>query len=192
MVIILDPTPDDRALDAEFETFFLAHHDEVLRSLDGMLADHEAAVDATQDAFIRAHARWSTIRTYEAPQAWVRRIAINASRDRMRSERRRRDREVTAHATAEPSPTDRLVADAGVQELLDGLAPRRARGGRALLREGSKRGRDCRAARAESRHGQVAVVGGASSSAARSRRLRPLGRPDIANHSEWSLDDAPQ
>lgn len=124
MVIILDPTPDDRALDAEFETFFLAHHDEVLRSLDGMLADHEAAVDATQDAFIRAHARWSTIRTYEAPQAWVRRIAINASRDRMRSERRRRDREVTAHATAEPSPTDRLVADAGVQELLDGLAPR--------------------------------------------------------------------
>jgi len=124
VVAPLDPIPDDEALDAEFEMFFSAHHDDVLRSLDTMLTDHEAAVDATQDAFIKAHARWSTIRTYEVPQAWVRRIAINASRDRMRSERRRRNREVTTEATSEPAPADRLVADAGVRELLDQLPPR--------------------------------------------------------------------
>jgi len=120
----LDPSRDDEALDAEFEMFFSAHHDDVLRSLDAMLTDHEAAVDATQDAFIKAHARWSTIRTYDAPQAWVRRIAINASRDRMRSERRRRDREATTEAASEPAPADRLVADAGVRELLGELSPR--------------------------------------------------------------------
>ena len=124
LVAPLDPTPHDEALDAEFVMFFSAHHDDVLRSLDAMLPDHEAAVDATQDAFIKAHARWSTIRTYDAPQAWVRRIAINASRDRLRSERRRRDREATTEATSEPAPVDRLVADAGVRELLDELPPR--------------------------------------------------------------------
>lgn len=119
-------------MDAEFEAFFIAHHDEVLRSLGGILGDHEAAVDATQDAFIKAHARWSTIRSYDAPQAWVRRIAINASRDQMRSERRRRNREaVTDPRTQEPA-FDRLEADAGVQELLDGL-PKRQREVAALF-----------------------------------------------------------
>ena len=98
----LRPDPGQRVR-PEFEVFFLEHHDDALRSLDAILNDHEAAVDATQDAFIKAHARWSVIRTYDAPQAWVRRIAINASRDRLRSERRRRDRETRVDPVDEPT-----------------------------------------------------------------------------------------
>ena len=50
-------------IDAEFERFFIAHYDSILRSLDAATGDHEVAVDATQDAFIKAHTRWSLIRT---------------------------------------------------------------------------------------------------------------------------------
>ena len=86
--------------------------------------DHDAAVDATQDAFIKAHARWSTVRTYERPDAWVRRIAINTSRDRRRSDRRRRDREASVDALVDEPVTDLVDADANVQTILDGLPER--------------------------------------------------------------------
>lgn len=127
-----DPTSGDVSgidLDAEFEDFFAAHHDGVLRTLTAAVGnDHDAAVDATQDAFIKAHARWSTVRSYDKPEAWVRRIAINTSRDRLRSERRRRDREVTVEATAMASmadpASDRLDADTAIREILDALPPR--------------------------------------------------------------------
>ena len=157
--MLSDPTPANE-FDAEFEVFFLEHHDDTLRSLDAILNDHEAAIDATQDAFIKAHARWSVIRTYDAPQAWVRRIAINASRDRLRSERRRRDRETRVDPVDEPPASDPIVADAGIQALLDDLPTRRARNRRTLLCQRLQRGRDRPASRAQRRHGQVAAVGG--------------------------------
>ncbi len=127
-----DPSPDDGSgtdLDAEFEAFFAAHHDAVLRSLTAAAGnDHDAAVDATQDAFIKAHARWSTIRTYDQPESWVRRIAINTSRDRHRSDQRRRDREAAVDATAvvhaDIAGTERVDADAAIGELLDELPAR--------------------------------------------------------------------
>ncbi len=111
-------------LDAEFERFFIAHHDAILRALEAATGDHEIAVDATQDAFIRAHTRWSLIRTYEAPDIWVRRVAINVSRDRMRSERRRRNREATHDASAQLSTADQFDADTNVRALLDQLPQR--------------------------------------------------------------------
>jgi RNA polymerase sigma-70 factor (ECF subfamily) len=117
-------------LDAEFEAFFAAHHDIVLRSLTAVAGnDHDAAVDATQDAFIKAHARWSTIRTYDQPEAWVRRIAINSSRDRRRSDRRRRRREAAVDASIVApddavAGTERIDADAAMGELLAELPVR--------------------------------------------------------------------
>ncbi|HSL73109.1 MAG TPA: sigma-70 family RNA polymerase sigma factor [Ilumatobacteraceae bacterium] len=115
----------DIDLEAEFEAFFASHHDAVLRSLTSVVGnDHDAAVDATQDAFIKAHARWSTVRTYERPDAWVRRIAINTSRDRRRSDQRRRDREATIDVAAEFVTVDPVDADANVQAILDELPAR--------------------------------------------------------------------
>ena len=127
-----DPSTDGGSatdLEAEFAEFFATQHDAVLRSLAAAAGnDHDAAVDAVQDAFIKAHARWSTIRTYDQPEAWVRRIAINTSRDRRRSDRRRRDREVTVDATAaarsDVADTERIDADAAMAELLGELPAR--------------------------------------------------------------------
>ena len=107
-----------------FEAFFAAHHDAVLRSVTTAIGDRDVALDATQDAFIKAHTRWSSLRHYDAPDAWVRRIAINASRDRMRSDRRRRDREASIVPAASADGIEAFAADVGASELLAGLAER--------------------------------------------------------------------
>jgi RNA polymerase sigma-70 factor (ECF subfamily) len=110
-----------------FEQFFAREHDRVLRSIEGLVGDHELAVDATQDAFIKAHLHWPTVSTYDSPAAWVRRAAINASRDQQRSERRRRDREHTVVAgdvVGASDNGDHIAADEAARELLSHLSAR--------------------------------------------------------------------
>ncbi len=53
-----------------------------------------AAEELAQDAFIEAHRRWSSISGYEDPGAWVRKVAMNKARSRLR----RRAAEVRAYA----------------------------------------------------------------------------------------------
>ncbi len=112
--------PDDGAderLDDEFERFFVTTYDGIVRSLAADLGDHDAAVDAAQEGFIRAHEHWAQVRTYDQPAAWVRRSAVNASRDRLRSDRRRRARESavvvdpTSRSSAEPDVESRGLLD---------------------------------------------------------------------------------
>lgn len=77
----------------EFDAFFDKYYSGMVRSLALICGDGELAADAVQDAFIRAFARWDRIRRYDRPDAWVRRVAINRSRDHFRAARRRRDYE---------------------------------------------------------------------------------------------------
>ena len=42
---------------------------------------------------MRAYARWTRVRRYDAPAAWVRKVALNRSLDLLRSDQRRRTRE---------------------------------------------------------------------------------------------------
>ncbi len=107
------PTHDD-----EFERFFLANYDAVLRVLVVTTGDRERATDATQEAFIRAYARWSKIRGYESPAGWVRRVALNASRDSFRSDRRRRRREEAMPAVTELPHADGYHATSSAHEML--------------------------------------------------------------------------
>jgi RNA polymerase sigma-70 factor (ECF subfamily) len=80
--------------DDEFEQFFLGHFASVAASVRHVCGDAERASDATQEAFIRAYRRWNRLRDYDNPAAWVRRIAINVTRDVHRSESRRTQREL--------------------------------------------------------------------------------------------------
>lgn len=109
----------------EFEAFFVANYHSVLATLIGVTGDREQAADATQEAFIKASTRWSKIRAYDAPAAWVRRTAINASRDSWRSDRRRRRREEPITGAAPPA-SSLVVANAAAHDLLASL-PRRQR-----------------------------------------------------------------
>jgi RNA polymerase sigma-70 factor, ECF subfamily len=77
----------------EFEAFFHIHYDPLVRSLTVITGDRETARDCVQEAFIKAAVRWRRVRRYDNPVAWVRRVAINRSRDLHRSTRRRQRRE---------------------------------------------------------------------------------------------------
>ena len=111
-------------LDDEFERFFLANYDAVLRVLVVTTGDRERATDATQEAFIRAYARWSKIRGYDSPAAWVRRVALNASRDSFRSDRRRRRREEALPTFTQTPQADRYHSDSSAHEMLQILPDR--------------------------------------------------------------------
>lgn len=110
----------------EFEAFFIANYDGVVRTLTAMTGDRDRATDAAQEAFIKAYAKWSKIRSYDAPDAWVRRVAINAGRDRHRSERRRRRREQPHLSSDAAFPADEVVGTENARQLLASL-PRRQR-----------------------------------------------------------------
>lgn len=79
--------------DPEFEQFFLANYDGLVRSLTAITGDSEVARDCVQEAFIKASTRWRKVGRLDNPVAWIRRVAINRSRDIYRSDERRRRRE---------------------------------------------------------------------------------------------------
>jgi RNA polymerase sigma-70 factor (ECF subfamily) len=53
-------------------------------------ADPEAAQEAVQEAFGRLWTGWETLSSYDRPEAWVRRVAINVAVSRWRRSRRLR------------------------------------------------------------------------------------------------------
>ena len=61
----------------DFDAFYVASYGRVVGQLFVVLGDLAEAEDVAQEAFTRAAARWSRLRTYEAPEAWVRRVALN-------------------------------------------------------------------------------------------------------------------
>ncbi len=95
----------------DFDTFFTTHYGPMVRTLTLIGGDREAAADCVQDAFVRAHARWRRVSRYDAPAAWVRKVAVNRLRDVKRSDARRRRREdrvadAAPGAAAQPARLD--------------------------------------------------------------------------------------
>jgi RNA polymerase sigma-70 factor (ECF subfamily) len=66
---------------AEFDEFYQATSRRVLLHAYALTGDAGKAQDLTQEAFVRAWQRWSTVADYEDPKSWVRtvasRLAIN-------------------------------------------------------------------------------------------------------------------
>ena len=111
----------------EFDEFFDRYYSGMVRSLTLICGDADLAADAVQDAFIRAFARWNRIRHYDRPDAWVRRVAINRSRDHFRAARRRRSYEHRASVGESVASDERHTDDQ--DQLRQALAelPRRQR-----------------------------------------------------------------
>lgn len=91
-----------RQRDEAFEMFFLAEHGSVLRTVQLILGDRQAAEDATQEAFYRLLVHWKKISQYERPGAWVRRVAIRIA---TRARRARRSDEIESSAIGIESAT---------------------------------------------------------------------------------------
>ena len=71
-----------------FEAFYAATVGRLLGQLLPVTGDLHEAEEVVQEAFTRAAARWSRLRDYEVPEAWVRRVAMNLVADRARNLRR--------------------------------------------------------------------------------------------------------
>ncbi len=103
----------------------LRHQDRIYRVAYGMLRHREDAMEVAQDAFVRAYRSLDRFRGDAEFSTWLYRIAVNLSRNRLRTRiRRREDRTVSfddrnddegRRATAEPvdpGPTPRDEAAA--------------------------------------------------------------------------------
>jgi len=89
----------------EFTEFYHASYPRLRRQLFAVTGDLAEAEDALQEAFARASLRWPRLREYDAPEAWVRRVALNLTR--MAARRLRRHARALLRLGA-PPPTAEL------------------------------------------------------------------------------------
>jgi RNA polymerase sigma-70 factor (ECF subfamily) len=83
-----------------FDEFYSATVGRLLGQLFPVTGDLHEAEEIVQEAFARASVRWSRLRDYDAPEAWVRRVAMNLATDRGR----RLQRQARALLRAGPPP----------------------------------------------------------------------------------------
>ena len=69
---------------SEFEVFYADRRDELYRTLAVTLRNSDLAREATDEAMVRAYARWSKVRRFKNPSGWVYRVAYNWALDRLR------------------------------------------------------------------------------------------------------------
>jgi RNA polymerase sigma-70 factor (sigma-E family) len=93
----------DAARDAEFRDFMAARWPGLVRLGYGLTGDGHLAEDLAQTALARAYAAWPRVRGADDPDAYVRRIVINAHRSGGRG---RRVREMLTAAPPEPQAPD--------------------------------------------------------------------------------------
>ena len=71
-----------------FEDFYAAEAAAVHRAVAASLPDPSRAADAVDEAMARAYASWRKVGGYDAPAAWVYRVAMNWATSRWRKHRR--------------------------------------------------------------------------------------------------------
>jgi RNA polymerase sigma factor (sigma-70 family) len=84
---------------ADYAAFYVAQFRPVVRTVYLILYDREHAEDVTQDAFVQLYLHWPKVSRYDAPHAWVRRIAIRMA---VRAAERERRRLVLSRLALEP------------------------------------------------------------------------------------------
>ena len=73
----------------DLETMFRAHYGRLVRALALVAGSQEAAADAVQEAFVKAHLHWRRVQRYDDPVGWIRRVAINKLHDESRRQGRK-------------------------------------------------------------------------------------------------------
>jgi RNA polymerase sigma-70 factor, ECF subfamily len=73
----------------DFREFYEASYGRTLAMVAALVGGRAEAEDVTQEAFARALSRWTLLRSYERPDAWVRKVALRLAIDTGRRQRRR-------------------------------------------------------------------------------------------------------
>jgi RNA polymerase sigma-70 factor, ECF subfamily len=69
---------------SSLEAFYREEYVSVLALVYGLSGSRSAAEDLTQEAFLRAYRDWRRVSEMESPDGWVRRVAVNLARSRVR------------------------------------------------------------------------------------------------------------
>jgi RNA polymerase sigma-70 factor (sigma-E family) len=77
---------------AEFEDFFRRHHRELARLAYTMTGNRAESDDVVGEALASAWERWDRVQAADSPQAYVRKIVVNLSVERVRTAVRDRQR----------------------------------------------------------------------------------------------------
>jgi RNA polymerase sigma-70 factor (sigma-E family) len=72
------------AADAEFTDFMHGRWSQLVRLGYGLTGDRQLAEDLAQTAFAKAYASWGRVRRADNPDAYLRRIVVNANSNRFR------------------------------------------------------------------------------------------------------------
>ena len=92
----------------DYENLFRDRFTPVARTVFLIVHDKQVAEEITQDAFLKLLERWSTVATYERPEAWVRKVAVRMAVRHVGRERSRPLREYLANSrtavTTDPDP----------------------------------------------------------------------------------------
>jgi RNA polymerase sigma-70 factor (ECF subfamily) len=72
----------------DFAEFYEASYRRMVALVAAIVGDRYQAEDIAQEAFARALTRWQRIARYDAPEAWVRRVALRLTVDANRRTRR--------------------------------------------------------------------------------------------------------
>lgn len=120
-------------LDA-FESIVRARMDAVYRLTSAILGDEADARDAAQETFVAAWRELPRLRDPDRFEAWLQRVAVNASRMTLRARGRRRIREIPSSQVvalaSRAAPNSSADVDAGV---LDAALRRLPVGQRTIL-----------------------------------------------------------
>jgi len=119
--VYLAADPTGSAVDAkdEFTRFYEGGFARLVGQLALVTGNRHDAEDAVQEAFARASTRWSRLRDYDVPEAWVRRVALNLAVNGVRGRRRRLAALVRLGPPAPVPAAD--VADVALAEALAAL-----------------------------------------------------------------------
>jgi RNA polymerase sigma-70 factor (ECF subfamily) len=107
-----------------FDVFYGGSFRRLVERLFLVTGDVAEAEDVVQEAFARAAMRWRTLRAYDEPERWVRRVAMNLALDGLRRGRRRLA--VLARLRPEPAVPPASAERVALLEALRAL-PRRHR-----------------------------------------------------------------
>ena len=70
--------------DGSLDDLYTTSYRRLVAQLHAVTGNRQEAEDVVQEAFMRAMGRWSDVRTYDNPEAWLRTVALNLARSRWR------------------------------------------------------------------------------------------------------------
>jgi RNA polymerase sigma-70 factor (ECF subfamily) len=76
--------PQPHQVVGQFEAFYRERYRPLVAVVYALTGNRWAAEDLAQEAFLRAHRDWETVRNADSPGAWVRRVAVNLAMSRFR------------------------------------------------------------------------------------------------------------